>query len=257
MEICKGMYGLPQAGILANKLLKECLARHGYFEQPHTLGLWKHVACPVWFNLCVKTFGIKYIGREHLQHLYDALQKKACEIVEDWKSNLYCRITLKWNYEKHHVDLAMPAYVMKQLTKYSHVAPLKPQHCPYSPNLIKYGKDNQSLSPLDESPWLDRTKKKRIHQIVGSFLYYAQAVDPTIFVALSKIAAQQAAPTENTMKHVFLITNEQAKKGFATDKVSFLSLPIMGTYHKIFRGGGGWWIEERGECSTGYGITEI
>jgi hypothetical protein len=32
MKICKGMYGLPQAGILANKLLKERLARHGYFE---------------------------------------------------------------------------------------------------------------------------------------------------------------------------------------------------------------------------------
>jgi hypothetical protein len=39
MEIRKGMYGLPQAGILANKLLKERLARHGYFKQPHTLGL--------------------------------------------------------------------------------------------------------------------------------------------------------------------------------------------------------------------------
>jgi hypothetical protein len=25
MKICKGMYGLPQAGILANKLLKKCL----------------------------------------------------------------------------------------------------------------------------------------------------------------------------------------------------------------------------------------
>jgi hypothetical protein len=43
MEICKGMYGLPQAGILANKLLKEHLAHHGYFEQFHTLGLWNHV----------------------------------------------------------------------------------------------------------------------------------------------------------------------------------------------------------------------
>ncbi len=32
MEIRKGMYGLPQAGILANKLLKERLARHGYFK---------------------------------------------------------------------------------------------------------------------------------------------------------------------------------------------------------------------------------
>jgi hypothetical protein len=33
IEILKGMYGLPQAGILANKLLKEQLAHHGYFKQ--------------------------------------------------------------------------------------------------------------------------------------------------------------------------------------------------------------------------------
>jgi hypothetical protein len=44
MEIRKGMYGLPQAGFLANKLLKLRLARHGYFEQAHTPGLWKHVS---------------------------------------------------------------------------------------------------------------------------------------------------------------------------------------------------------------------
>jgi hypothetical protein len=43
MEIHKGMYGLQQAGILANKLLKERLAHHGYFEQRHIPGLWKHV----------------------------------------------------------------------------------------------------------------------------------------------------------------------------------------------------------------------
>jgi hypothetical protein len=113
MEIHKGMYGLPQAGILANKLLKEQLAHHGYFKQPYTPGLWKHVTRPVWFNLCVDNFGIKYIGHEHLQHLYDALHNETYEIVEDWMGNLYCGITLKWNYKKHHVDLAMPAYVKK------------------------------------------------------------------------------------------------------------------------------------------------
>jgi hypothetical protein len=32
MEIVKGMYGLPQAGILANKLLRKRLAPHGYYE---------------------------------------------------------------------------------------------------------------------------------------------------------------------------------------------------------------------------------
>jgi hypothetical protein len=167
MEICKGMYGLPQAGILANKLLKEHLVCHGYFEQPHTPGLWKHVTCPVWINLCVDNFGIKYNGREHLQLVHGALRKETYEIVEDWTGNLYCGITLKWNYAEHHVDLAMPAYIMKQLTQNSHIAPFKPQHCPYSPNTIKYGKDNQSPSPLDKSPCLDKAQKKCIQQIVS------------------------------------------------------------------------------------------
>jgi hypothetical protein len=156
----------------------------------------------VWFNLCVENFGIKYIGSKHLQHLYNSLCKETYGIVEDWTGNLYCGITLKWNYEKHHVDLAMPAYVTKQLTKYSLVAPLKSQQCPYAPNPIKYGKDNQLPSPLDESLCLNKAQKKRIQQIVGSFLYYAQAVDPTILMALSEIASQQAAPTEHMMEHV-------------------------------------------------------
>ena len=42
MEIQKGMYGLPRAGILANKLLKERLGKKGYFEVPHSPGLWTH-----------------------------------------------------------------------------------------------------------------------------------------------------------------------------------------------------------------------
>ncbi len=70
------------------------------------------------------------------------------------------------------------------------------------PNPIKYGKDNQAHSPLDESPCQNEAQKKLIQQIVGSFLYYAQAVDPTILMALSEIALQQATPTENTMELV-------------------------------------------------------
>jgi hypothetical protein len=39
----KGMYGLPQAGALANALLKQRLELHGYFECTHTPGLWQHL----------------------------------------------------------------------------------------------------------------------------------------------------------------------------------------------------------------------
>jgi hypothetical protein len=194
------MYGLTQDGILANKLLKKHLTKHGYYKQPHTPGLWKHKTCPVWFNHAVDDFGIKYIGKEHLQHLYDTIRKETYKIVKDCTGDLYCGINLKWNYNKHYVDLSMPKYVMKQLTQYSHVAPLKPQHCSFTPNPVTYGKDNEAPPPTDNSPFLNLAGNKQIQQIVGSFLNYAQAVDPTIRMVLSDIATQQSAPTKNTMK---------------------------------------------------------
>jgi hypothetical protein len=238
MEICRGMYGLPQAGILANKLLRKRLARHGYFEQPHTPGLWKHTSNPIWFNLCVDDFGVKYIGDDNLKHLFAALRKETYDIVEDWSGDLYCGISLDWNYNKRYVDISMAKYVGKQLLRYDHPHPEKPQHCPYSPNPIKYGKDNQETVPCDTSPKLDEKGKKRIQQIVGSFLYYARAVDPTILMALSAIASQQSAPLEQTRDRVhqfldYMATHPDAKIRYrASDMVlnvhsdaSYLSAP--------------------------------
>jgi hypothetical protein len=43
------MYGLPQPGILANKLLTKCLAVHGYAPTTHMPGLWRHATHPVMF----------------------------------------------------------------------------------------------------------------------------------------------------------------------------------------------------------------
>ena len=64
-EIRKAIYGLPQAGALANKLLKENLKPHGYYEVEHTPGLWRHKRRPILFSLIVDDFGIKYVGKEH------------------------------------------------------------------------------------------------------------------------------------------------------------------------------------------------
>ena len=75
MEICRGMYGLPQSGILANKLVKELLIKRWYYELLHTPGLFKDEACPIWFTLVVDDFGIKYIKKEHIDHLLDVLKQ--------------------------------------------------------------------------------------------------------------------------------------------------------------------------------------
>ena len=61
LKIRKAIYGLPQAGILANKLLRQRLRPAGYYEVAHTPGLWKHITCPLQFTLTVDDFGIKYV----------------------------------------------------------------------------------------------------------------------------------------------------------------------------------------------------
>ena len=69
IKIRRGMYGLPQSGILANQFLTARLAPHGYYQCRHTPGLWKHKCRPILFSLVVDEFGIKYVGRQHSDHL--------------------------------------------------------------------------------------------------------------------------------------------------------------------------------------------
>jgi hypothetical protein len=75
IKIQKGMYGLPQAGILANELLQRNLAKDGYRPTTHTHGLWTHDTRPISFSLVVDDFGVKYVGREHAEHLMACIRK--------------------------------------------------------------------------------------------------------------------------------------------------------------------------------------
>ena len=238
MEIMRGMYGLPQAGILANKLLKERLEPHGYTEVAHTPGLYRHKWRPISFTLVVDDFGIKYVGKEHADHLIGALRQQYSKVEVDWTGGLYCGIKLNWNYNERWVDTMMPDYVTKKLTQYNHPKPKRPQHCPYTPAPVQYGRKTQTPIPTDDSPPLDKDGKKRIQGIIGSFLYYARAVDPTILMALSAIAADQANPTELTLKRInqfldYMATHPDAKIRFrASDMIlnvhsdaSYLSAP--------------------------------
>jgi len=63
-EIQKGMYGLPQAGIIAQQLLEERLQKDGCHQSKTTPGLWTHETRPISFSLVVDDFGVKYVGKE-------------------------------------------------------------------------------------------------------------------------------------------------------------------------------------------------
>jgi hypothetical protein len=107
IEIQKGVYGLLQAGILANELLHRNLAKDGYRPKTHTHGLWTHDTRPISFSLVVHDFGVKYVGQEHAEHLMACI-KKNYNISSDWNGTAYCGLTLDWDYKNRTVDLSMP-----------------------------------------------------------------------------------------------------------------------------------------------------
>lgn len=49
-------------------------------------------------------------------------------------------------------------------------------------------------------PLLNKTPKKFIQEVTGTFLFYARAVDTTILIALGSLATEQANPTTKTME---------------------------------------------------------
>jgi hypothetical protein len=73
-EIQKEIYGLPQAGIIAQKLLEESLQKQGYHQSQTTPGLWKHDTHPISFSLVNEDFRVKYVGKENAQHLLDTVR---------------------------------------------------------------------------------------------------------------------------------------------------------------------------------------
>ena len=218
IEIRKGMYGLPQAGIIANKLLAKRLAKHGYFQSPHTPGLWKHSYRPIQFTLVVDDFGVSYVGKEHAQHLVAALKQDYEAVATDWEGTLYCGISLKWDYNERTVELSMPGYVEAALKKFQHPPPSRPEDAPYKHKEPQYGAKIQMTDPIDESPPLASEGIKRLQQTVGTFLFYARAIDSTMLVALSALASEQSHGTEATAEAAVKFLNYCATHPDATLK---------------------------------------
>jgi hypothetical protein len=188
IQINKGMYVLPQAGILANKLLAKRLGKDGYYQCCHTPGLWRHTSRAITFALVVDDFSVKYVGHELAQHLLSLLQCDYEAVSTGWNAALYCGITCKWDYDKRTCDMSMPGYVQATLAKFDHPKPSRQQHGPHRYNPPSYGAKIQAPDALDNSKPLPKDEITCIQKIVSTLLYYARAVDSTMLVTLSALA---------------------------------------------------------------------
>ena len=200
-EITKGMYGLPQAGILAQELLEKRLAKEGYNQSKIINGFWKHKTRPISFTLVVDDFAVKYVKEEDAEHLINTI-KKYYPLKIDKKATKYIGLTIEWDYKNRKAHISMPGYIQKALIKFKHEKPKKTQNSPHPHVLPQYGTKIQYAKDEEISEPLSKEETKYVQAVVGTLLYYARAVDSTILTSLSSIATEQAKPTKETMKKV-------------------------------------------------------
>lgn len=198
IQINKGMYGLPQAGILAHNKLVKILTPFGYYKDKYTPGLWKHKNNNIFFTLVVDDFGISFTNNQEVIHFINILQTHY-NITTDWTGNRYCGFHLNWNYIARTVIISMPSYVNNAIQKFQHIKCHKQQHSPAHWTPPTYGTKIQYSSPMDTSPTINKRNIRNIQKIIVTFLYFALSIDNTMLVTLGDLASQQMTPTEQTM----------------------------------------------------------
>ena len=203
VRVDKGIYGLPQAGILAQDRLVKHLASHGYHQAKHTPCLFKHESNSVAFTLVVDDFGIKYTREADADHLMSTLRKLYIMTEDRATKQKYVGITIEHDLQNRTIYLTMPGYVHKAIVRFGHAKnPGAKSPLIYVPPLR--GPEQQLVPDLSPESYkfVDAKTKTFVQEVTGVFLFYSRAVDPTMLTAVNKISSEQSNPTEATLKAV-------------------------------------------------------
>ena len=155
------------------------------------------------FCLCVDNFGIKYYNCDDIAHLENTSKPQYTAKI-DWEGKKFLGFTLDWNYDDGHVTLSMPNYMPHALKKLQYKKNVFPQYSPHEYHAINWTKkgDTQYARQEDDSPFLSPKETLYVQSVVGTFLYYARAIDSTMLPALNQIGAQKLQPTQKIKEKI-------------------------------------------------------
>ena len=187
-QVNRGMYGLPQSGLLTNELLERRLNKRVYHHSKLVPGLWCHTWHTVQFTLLVDDFEKEICQRRTHTQSQTNLQRKLQNHARVGRTAIH----------RHHLRLGLQAQTSlfihawihkKALKQFKHNQCMK-QHQPYPSAIIKYGAKKQYATPQSTSLLLDKHGKKFIQQVCGNFLFLGQVVRSTLLCPISAISSQ-------------------------------------------------------------------
>ena len=94
----------------------------------------------------------------------------------------------------------MRGYAPKACKHFQYMMPKTKQDSPYPSKKSNYGTKVQYAKEADHSRKLTKEEKTFVQQVLGTFYFYGRAIDSTMLMPLSAIAATQAEPTEETLE---------------------------------------------------------
>ncbi len=149
----------------------------------------------------VDDFLIKYNDRKDADHLLTVLRELYTITTEFGATQKYVGITLQHNRTQNYINMSIPGYVQKAIQRFQRTN-LRGADSPIIYVPPNYGKHQQEVSLDEPSVPLTAAEVLELQEIVGVFLFYARAVDPTMLTAINKIASRQAKPTSLIKKEV-------------------------------------------------------
>lgn len=199
-EVNKGLYGMRQAGYIAQRNLIQILKENGYQEEgKHSI--FRDDEKKIVFIVHVDDVAVAYKDKQDVDKLVEVLEKAGYTIKANWEGDAFCGFTIKYNKEEEWIEIGAESVVNKALERFGITEEGRKIDVPYDINdTAKAWKFDAYELPIDQSGALNAKETKILQEKIGALRYIAMATYPHLEVAVGKIAANMATPTRKMMK---------------------------------------------------------
>ena len=132
-------------------------------------------------------------NKDSMKHFIKTL-RQLYTVKVNWEGSKYLGMNIAVDRTHRHVTLSMPGYIEKLLRKLRPLG-IKAATTPAIYSAPNYKSAKAQTATVDSSPLASPQQKHELQVIIGTLLYYARAVDPSILTVVHELGSVQSQPT--------------------------------------------------------------
>ena len=195
LRVDKCLFGIPDAGALSKTFLDVTALHKGdYWEDPLIAGAYTHRTNNTQFLLVTDDMNVLCDNEAAKAHFLATLTAAGYDVTVDHKGEKWLGRTVTRFPDR--VELTVPGYVAKLLARFPH-RHIKPCSTPMIYVPPNYKAPDAQRPTSDDSPPLSAAGILEAQQILGSALWYADAIESPILTACNDLGTEMADPRQS------------------------------------------------------------